>query len=178
MPELLSPWREFLAELDAALDEPVQLHCIGGFVLMACYGMPRSTQDVDFCEIVPPEKTQPMLELAGEGGPLARKHGVHLHAARVGQLPEDYLSRLVDVFPGRFQRLQIFALDPYDLALSKLERNAERDRDDIHWLVRRVPLDPAVLQRRYQEEFRLYLGNPSREDLTLRLWLEELFPQN
>lgn len=85
--ELASPWREFFDELDSTLDEPVQLHCVGGFVLTACYGMPRPTTDIDFCEIVPAEKAERLLNLAGEGRPLAAKHGVHLHSARVGQLP-------------------------------------------------------------------------------------------
>jgi|SRR5262252_8273663 len=30
---LPSPWREFLSELDDMLTQPVELHCIGGFVL-------------------------------------------------------------------------------------------------------------------------------------------------
>jgi len=29
---LVSPWKEFLTELDGMLDEPLELHCIGGFV--------------------------------------------------------------------------------------------------------------------------------------------------
>jgi hypothetical protein len=28
---LPSPWKEFLAELDGILHEPLELHCIGGF---------------------------------------------------------------------------------------------------------------------------------------------------
>lgn len=149
---------------------------MGGFVLTACYGMPRATQDVDVCEIVPAEKSQFLLDLAGEGAPLAAKHGVHLHSARVAQLPENYLSRLAEPFPGCFRNLHLFALDPYDLALSKLERNGEQDRDDVRWLARNIPLDPAVLRERYTAELRLYLGNPSREDLTMKLWLADLFP--
>jgi hypothetical protein len=79
-----------------------------------------------------------------------------------------------DIAPGSFKRLRLFALDPYDLALSKLERNTQRDRDDVRHLARIVPLDPKVLQERYQEELRPYLGNPEREDLTLALWVETI----
>jgi len=39
-------------------------------------------------------------------------------------------------------------------------------------LADRVPLDLSVLMKRYQDELRLYLGRPDREDLTLRLWIE------
>ena len=64
------------------------------------------------------------------------------------------------------------ALDPYDLALSKLERNIQRDRDDVKHLAKTVPFDLEVLKERYQKELRWQLGNPEREDLTLRLWIE------
>ena len=39
-------------------------------------------------------------------------------------------------------------------------------------LARTVPLDLEVLTERYQRELRWQLGNPEREDLTLRLWIE------
>lgn len=68
----------------------------------------------------------------------------------------------------------MFALDPYDLALSKLERNIERDRADVRFLARTIPLDLNVLQERYKKELRWQLGNPEREDLTLKLWIEAI----
>lgn len=53
-------WAAFLKELDSLLDEPVELHCIGGFAAVAAYGLPRSTND-----LVPPAKrhrlTRPSL---------------------------------------------------------------------------------------------------------------------
>ena len=79
---------------------------------------------------------------------------------------------MTETFPGTFNHLRLFALDPYDLALSKLERNAQRDRNDVKHLARTVPLDLNVLQVRYQQELRPDLGNPDREDLTLKLWIE------
>ena len=76
------------------------------------------------------------------------------------------------MFAGAFSKLKLFALDPHDLALSKLERNAQRDREDVFYLADTVPLDVSMLRQRYQEELRPYLGNPAREDLTLELWIE------
>jgi hypothetical protein len=65
-------------------------------------------------------------------------------------------------------------LIPNDLALSKLERNIQRDRDDVRHLGRTVPLDLEHLKARYQKELRWQLGNPEREDLTLQLWIEAI----
>jgi hypothetical protein len=76
------------------------------------------------------------------------------------------------MFPGAYQHLRIFALDPYDLALSKLERNIQRDRDDVKHLAQFVRLDLKILKERYEKELRFQLGNPQREDLTLKLWTD------
>jgi hypothetical protein len=39
-------------------------------------------------------------------------------------------------------------------------------------LARVVPFNLEVLKQRYTDELRVYLGNPDREDLTLKLWIE------
>jgi hypothetical protein len=84
------------------------------------------------------------------------------------------MRRLTEIFPGKFNRLRLLALDPYDVALSKIERNTQRDRDDVRHLARMVPFDLDKLKERYQNELRPYLGNPEREDLTLKLWFEAI----
>jgi hypothetical protein len=66
------------------------------------------------------------------------------------------------------------ALDPYDLALTKLERNIERDRNDVRYLARTIPFDLNLLRERYATELRPYVGNPKREDLTLQLWIDAI----
>ena len=40
------PWSAFLDDLDQAISEPTELHCIGGFVVSLLYGLPRPTGDV------------------------------------------------------------------------------------------------------------------------------------
>lgn len=55
-----------------------------------------------------------------------------------------------------------------------LERNIQRDRHDVRYLGRTIPFDLLTLKERYEREFRPILGNPNREDLTLRLWLEAI----
>jgi len=42
------------------------------------------------------------------------------------------------------------------------------------YLARTVPFDVEVLKERYQKELRWQLGNPERENLTLRLWIEAI----
>ena len=38
------PWLGFLTELDARLEEPVDFHCIGGFVVSQLYGFGRTSR--------------------------------------------------------------------------------------------------------------------------------------
>lgn len=35
----VEPWLSFLSELDAALGEPICLHCMGGFAFVQAYGL-------------------------------------------------------------------------------------------------------------------------------------------
>jgi hypothetical protein len=168
------PWRSFLNELDRIATSTVRLDCIGGFVVTMLYGLSRPTADVDVLEIAPPAAADAFSQVAMLGGPLFQKYGVYLDRVTVAQPPYEYESRLQEMFPGAFQNLCLMALDPYDLALTKLERNIERDRSDVRYLARAIPFDLELLRHRYQQELRPYLGNPKREDLTLQLWIEAI----
>jgi Nucleotidyltransferase of unknown function (DUF6036) len=76
------------------------------------------------------------------------------------------------------KRLRLLALDPTDIALSKLERNADRDRDDVLRLARAGLVDAQTLKARYDEELRPYLlSRESWHDKTLDLWIEMLSHQ-
>jgi len=168
-------WSNFLDELDAPLKQPVELHCLGGFVVKFRYGFPRPTSDIDYLKILPADQSSVILQLAGQGSTLHKKYGLYLQRVSVTTLPEDYETRLAVLFPGRFKNLRLMGLDPYDLALSKLERNTPIDRDDVRFLSKTVPLDPKILQSRFEKELQPNLGNPDRELLTLKLWLESFF---
>jgi hypothetical protein len=167
---LPSPWKEFLAELDALLTEPVELHCIGGFVLCFFYGLPRSTGDIDYYTAIPADVN--LIDVAGEGSDLAKKHKMWLHCVGVTNLPEDYETRLARMFTGQFKNLTLLAPDPYDLILSKLERNTTKDRDDTDYLFKALKLKSKILHDRYEKELRPYLANEDRHDSTLKLWIE------
>jgi hypothetical protein len=171
-PELPQPWRGFLADLDEKIPSDVALHCLGGFVVTACYGLPRPTGDLDVLLVSPSESQATLVTLGGQHSDLHKKHGVYLDVVTVATYPENYEQRLIEVFPGACRHIHLFALDPYDLVLAKLERNLQRDRDDFAYLADTVPLDLSILRDRYNDEMRVYLGRPEREDVTLQLWTD------
>ncbi len=168
------PWATFLSEIDTGAREQVELHCLGGFVVTVLYGLARPTADVDVLVITPRGESERLIDLAGKGSAIHSKYGLYLDLVTVTTVPDDYEQRLTEMFPGAFRHLRLFAFDPYDVALSKLERNIQRDRDDVKHLARTVPLDLDLLQKRYEKELRPYLALPEREDLTLRLWMDAI----
>lgn len=164
------PWLSFLREIDDFVAEETHLHCLGGFVVTTVYGSDRTTSDLD--TIVLTQKDPRLFNFAGEASAMHRKHKVYIDPVGIAALPENYEDRLIEIFPSAFSQLRLFALDPYDIALSKIERNTTLDRDDVLYLARVVPFDLDTLSQRYHDELRIYLGIPEREDLTLKLWLE------
>ena len=170
--KLPEPWKSFLRELDDAAEEETRLDCMGGFVVTQLYGFSRETADLDVLQVAPKKQRGLLCELGKQGGALHKRYKVYLDHVGVAKVPEDYEERLTEMFPGVYKRLRICALDPYDLALSKLERNIQRDRDDVKHLAKTVPLDSALLKQRYETELRWQLGIPEREDLTMKLWME------
>jgi len=168
--QLPSPWKEFLAEIDSMLTEPLELCCIGGFVICYFYGLPRPTGDIDYYTAVPANLN--LIEVAGEGSPLAKEYKIRLHRVAVMNLPESYETRLTEMFPGMFKKLHLHTPDPYDYILSKLERNTSKDRDDDAYIFKTQKLDSQILRERYEKELRPYLVNEDRHDTTLKLWIE------
>src|SRR5260370_421643 len=114
---------------------------MGGFVVSTVYGFSRPTGDLEVLEIAPRDTGRAMLELGMRGSALHRKYKIYLDQVGVAHVPEDYEDRLTEIFPGTFKHLRLLALNPYGIALSKLERTLQRDRDDVLHLARTVPLD-------------------------------------
>jgi hypothetical protein len=172
------PWLSFFNDLDQKLAEVTDLHCIGGFAVVHAYGMKRSTADVDVLSVVPHANVELLLDAAGKESRLRTRHGIYLDIVGVASAPEDYASRLIPLFRGRWTLLRLFVLEAHDLALTKLERNFERDRGDIEHLARSGFINASVLRQRYFDEMRSYvIGRVSWHDQTLEMWIEAFLPK-
>ncbi len=112
------------------------------------------------------------MEVAGVGSPLAKKYKVCLHHVAIMTMPEDYATRLTEMFPDLFKHLRLYAPDPYDYILSKLERNSSKDRDDADYLFKTKKLNSQTLRESYERELRPNLANETRHDLTVTLWID------
>jgi hypothetical protein len=169
------PWLSFLVEVDRALDGPVEIHCLGGFILTVFWNLPRPTGDIDVIHVGPTSASAKLLDIAGEGTELTRRFRLHVHRVGVADYPEGYASRLIDITPESLRRLRVLAFEVHDLALAKLGRNSPRDRSDIEYLVQKGALERRVLETRFKAELRPYLADEARARTTLALWVDEFF---
>jgi hypothetical protein len=173
------PWLAFLRAVDRMLKSPAEIHCIGGFTLQLLLEESRPTGDVDFVGTVPDGASSILTKIAGRNTEVATTHRLYLDLVTVTEPPSDYETRLLDVTPQGLEKLTIKILDPYDLVLTKLERNSPRDREDVRALIRGLGLDADVLRERFDVELRPYLAvAPDRTILTLDLWMEEFFSES
>jgi len=175
-PKLPKHWSDFLDAVDRALSRPVELHCLGGFVLEVAHGHARVTGDLDYIEIIPSDAMAELQRIAGPDSALAKKHRLYFQHVGVASSPESYAERLTELHPGHFRNLRLFEFEAHDLALSKLARNSPVDREDVAYLAKVVPLDSAVLRTRYREELRpIIIGDREYHDRTLQMWIESYF---
>jgi len=167
------PWLSFLADLDAALDEPADCHCIGGFVVSQHCGFARETADLDVLTVIPRDAAQRVAALAGKGSPLQKKHRVYIDHAGVVNYPDDYESRLVRIFPV-WPTVRLWALEPHDLSLTKLERSNDRDIRDVKYLAQADLINQETLISRFEKELVPFITEraPTWNRATLKMWVD------
>jgi len=107
MKSIPEPWKSFFSAIDKTLGEEIRLEILGGFVVTILYNAPRTTADVDIVSVIPNTQTRNLIEVAGIGSPLHKKHGVYLDRVGIATLPENYADRLTEIFAGEFQKLRL-----------------------------------------------------------------------
>ncbi len=174
------PWASFLAALDAVVGTPVEIHCLGGFMVEHTYRIQRDTptEDLDFLSAIDISHSAPINieSLAGKGTAFHRQHKMYVQYVGISTPPCDYQQRLVAVYPQvHWNNLRLFGLEAHDLALSKIERNNRRDSQDVRGLAQAGLIDPDILEARYHQEVRPYLLSKFEwHDATLKRWLETI----
>jgi hypothetical protein len=172
-PVLPPPWPEFLSDVDQSLPTAVELHCVGGFVLTALYGIPRTTADLDYIYVVPYEAALDLERIAGRDSDLTKKHKVYLQSVGIAGYPDAYESRLTTL-PLGLKNLTLRGFDPYDLLLSKLTRNSPKDMEDVKALAPKLNLKFEVLVERFQTEMH-WVPNRDRHQQTLEVVWKDYF---
>ena len=122
--------REFLTELRNRYSKQETLYLLGGSALILL-GSSRDTLDIDYVgddtqkdefQILI-EEIASELELETEVVPIER----------FIPLPEGNEKRKIHI--GQFGNVNVYVLDPYSIALSKVDRGFETDLEDIIFLI-------------------------------------------
>ena len=132
--------RKFLTRLGEVQDGAAELVLLGGSGLLLL-GNPRTTADIDYVgdDLRPGPFQHVIDQVAAElhlvVDPVPIQHFV--------PLPPDSDSRRVPV--ARFGHVDVYVIDPYVTALSKLDRGFDSDIADIVFLVDRGLVEPDRL---------------------------------
>jgi hypothetical protein len=162
-----SPWKEFLQDLDEAVNEACRLPCFGGFAVTLEYGISRLTSDIDVLDVAPPRMVTTLMKEGGKGSPLAIKHKVYLDVVGIANAPYDYQSRLRPMY--------LLVMDPYDVALTKLKRDSDKDFQDVLQLAEKTLFDLDLFEKRYKAELRdNTTGKPEDNDRTFYRWKDAI----
>src|SRR5918995_3541734 len=152
--QLHERWRSFLHDIDTQLSGPTEIHCLGGFVVAEYYGLARPTSDVDIIQVRGAATAADVQRIGGKGSVLAKKHRVYIDIVTVADVPERYEERLIDVYAGELRNLRMRVFEKHDLALAKLGRNQDYDREDVRRLAEGPGLEATILEQRYRDELR------------------------
>lgn len=149
---------EIILEFDKYLTRKIKIIAIGGTAL-TLLAKKDSTKDVDFCfvtqnnlnnfkilskrlgyEIQSPNrlcKNEILIDLYSNG---------YIFAV---QLESDYLERAL--FIKKFSNIEIFALSPIDLVITKTARLNQRDVGDIEVILKNYNINQSELFERYRK---------------------------
>lgn len=158
----------FLTKLGERYPHPAQLVLLGGSAL-CLLGSPRPTVDIDYVgdDLKKNELQKTMEELASE-------MGLDVEAVPIDRfipLPADGHKR--NLYVNKFRKIEVSILDPYGIALSKLDRGFDTDIDDIVFLIQQGLVEMDNLEQIMQDA----LPNARKFDIDpseLRAHLQEV----
>ncbi len=169
----LSPIRAFLSEIDRSWDhttsERIPLRVIGSTALMLLAEYERGTKDSDILKAA--ALTEPvqqrLLELAGPGTRLHRKHRLYLDFVTPGItfLPRPPLFHPVPDLDASLRHFEVQALDVVDTVVGKLKRFAANDLSDIQAMVDLDLVDPGRLLERFRSAVEGFSMDARADDL-------------
>ncbi len=160
---------EFLEEIGRELPHKIVLVAAGG-TAMTLLGVKPSTRDIDF--------TGPADDISVFRATLGKvPHGMKVDTWPGGQvftqiLPADYLQKSKKL--KAITNIELRALHPVDIVVSKLGRLDDRDEQDIKACIRKSKLSKAAVAKRASEV--AYVGNPEIFEYNIQYALRHFFP--
>ncbi|MBI4672666.1 MAG: hypothetical protein HY741_13490 [Chloroflexi bacterium] len=134
----------FLHELGKRYPKPATLYLLGGSALVLLGGS-RPTLDIDYVGIDIPGLWNDLQRLIAQ---LAVELDLKIEAVpydeMIPPLP-DTTQRNIAI--GKYGTIQVYVLDPYAMALGKLDRGFPTDLEDVGFLLQREFIEFASLEK-------------------------------
>ncbi|HIH22456.1 TPA: hypothetical protein HA238_01890 [Candidatus Micrarchaeota archaeon] len=145
-----------IIEFDKYLSRRMRIIAIGGTAL-TLLGKKASTKDIDFCFINEADRTE-FTRIAKRLGYVSEPpskligHGLAVDIYSNGyifcvQLQPNYAEISVKI--RELQKIELYALNPVDLVITKTSRFNDRDREDIITILKNYGLDQNEFVERY-----------------------------
>lgn len=145
---------KLLDELGRKFRHPARLYLVRTCV--------ETTRDVDVHYEVSPDHHGAFVNALRE---LKEKLSISIEEAYPGDfVPLPPGSERRCTFIERFGQVDVFLFDPYAVALSKLERDHERDREDVKALLAKRIIEPAELRRLFEAILPAYEAQGVKSD--------------
>jgi hypothetical protein len=162
-----------LAQLDALVDQPVELLLVGGAAVLVHSPAGVATRDLDAI----PTASHAVLVAALARHPTAATT-VDLSTASAGFeacLPDDWLDRVQRSEEFSTLRIAVLVPSPEDLAVMKLFRYVAKDAEDIARLAALQAFDPTAFRQRFLHTLATAIGEPRRHAQSFCLLWNELY---
>lgn len=171
---------EFILEFDRYLPRKMKIIAIGGTAL-TLFGKKASTKDIDFCFVQDSDKKAfthiaKRLGYVSESSARIIGRGLVIDIYSAGyifcvQLPLDYAVHSIKI--REMQKIDLFALNPLDLIITKAARFNDRDKEDITTIINNYEINQQELVRRWIETMKNSLVRDANENLGILLNLFE-----
>lgn len=160
---------DFLGEIEKELSRMITLIAVGGTAMTLLEAKP-STIDVDFT--IPSEYYDEFEDAKKIVQPGFRIDVFHDGAVFVTMLPQDYLKRSIPI-KTKLDKIDLRALHPVDIIVTKIGRLDKRDWQDIESCVTKFMITRKQIEKRAKEMD--YAGNDEIFKDNLQDVLKKLF---
>ena len=160
---------DFLVEVDKELSRRIVVVAVGG-TAMTLMKVKPSTIDVDFT--IPGEFYDEFTKAKKIVNPGFKVDLFHDGAVFITMLPEDYLKKSKPI-RTRLKNIQLRALDPVDIVITKIVRLDERDKQDIESCIKKFKIKKGQITKRAREIS--YVSNVKVFKGNLEIMLKKFF---
>jgi hypothetical protein len=174
-PSYVRAFREIVTRIGRNLgDAPLRMYVAGGAAVHFYTGT-RISGDIDAAfsrRILPGEGLQ-VSYVDADGNPRLLYFDTQYNESFALVHEDAHADSVPLALPGLAREpVEVRLFSPLDLAVSKLARFADHDREDIRALARAGLIEPRSLRRRAEEALGAYVGDPRRIRTSIRLACE------